>query len=92
MGPTAHASFVACLVPCRLIAFHATLREEPRTRLYVEPRALNLQRGFAINVIRLRGPITIICLQGNYGAFLLPKPQLCEDIVATMSRYGHRRR
>ncbi len=29
-----------------------------------------------------------IAKKGNYGAFLLPKPQLCEDIVATMSRYG----
>lgn len=29
-----------------------------------------------------------IAKKGNYGAFLLSKPQLCEDIVATMSRYG----
>lgn len=27
-----------------------------------------------------------IAKKGNYGAFLLPNPQLCEDIVSTMSR------
>lgn len=28
-----------------------------------------------------------IAKKGNYGAFLLPNPQLCEDIVSAMSRY-----
>ncbi|CAN0507167.1 unnamed protein product, partial [Ectocarpus sp. 8 AP-2014] len=27
-----------------------------------------------------------IAKKGNYGAYLLPNPQLCEDIVAAMSR------
>lgn len=27
-----------------------------------------------------------IAKKGNYGAFLLPKPELCEQIIATMSR------
>lgn len=29
-----------------------------------------------------------IAKKGNYGAFLLPNPQLCEDIVSAMSRYS----
>lgn len=28
-----------------------------------------------------------IAKKGNYGAFLLSNPQLCEDIVSAMSRY-----
>lgn len=27
-----------------------------------------------------------IAKKGNYGAFLLPKPGLCEQIISTMSR------
>lgn len=30
-----------------------------------------------------------IAKKGNYGAFLLSDPQLCEDIISAMSRYVH---